>query len=139
VGHKTCGPEGRYHTGIEEFAFDALTGEPVELGFSTYRALPVDLDGDGFHELVRSNGPTDDLDGAVLDRHGRKIAQLDGHVALAGKLLQLPGEQLLLWRPEGEVSVVADADAMDTDFALARYANPFYELGARPRSALSGL
>src|SRR5262249_19130631 len=81
IGVEGPGPTGHIHNDPQEFAWDALTGEPVTLPFSTYRTLPVDLNGDGRHELVRGlyRG-----DGAVLDSEGIEIGSVNGWLALAG-------------------------------------------------------
>ena len=52
IGTKTCGPDGRFHTDCDEFLFDALTGRARTLPVRPYGAMPVDLTGDGYHELV---------------------------------------------------------------------------------------
>ncbi|MFP4380642.1 MAG: polysaccharide lyase 11 [Candidatus Sumerlaeia bacterium] len=123
IGHKTCGPDGRFHTGMTEFAYDAMSGEEIDLGFSTYRSLPVDINGDGYHELVcgRASG-----EGAVLDRKGRKIAELGGPVAMLHQFMNLAGEQLLVYLPDGTIRVWADENAEDCDAAKERYVSPFY-------------
>ena len=128
IGHKTCGPDGRFHTGIDEFTFDALTGEPIDLGFSTYGTIPVDLNGDGHHELVRGRASRD---GEVLDRHGRLIGDIGAPTAMASKFLALPGEQILAYYPDGTLRIWADRNARDTEKALARYARPFYAANQR--------
>jgi hypothetical protein len=128
IGQKTCGPDGRFHTGMDEFAFDALTGEPTDLGFSTYGTIPVDLNGDGRHELVRGRASRD---GEVLDRHGNLIGDIGAPVAMASKFLDRPGEQLLAYYPDGVVRVWADRNAQDSPDALARYARPLYEANQR--------
>ena len=128
IGHKTCGPDGRFHTEMTEFAFDALTGDPIDLGFSTYRSLPVDIDGDGNHELVRGQASGG---GEVVDGTGAHIADLGAPVAMASKFLDLPGEQLLTYHPEGTLKVWSDANAADSEAAQQRYAHPLYEANRR--------
>lgn len=128
VGGKTCGPAGRFHTQIEEFAFDALTGYPVELPFKSYGTIPVDLNGDGYHELVCGRASRG---GKVIDRHGNVIAQLGAAVAMASKCMSWPGEQLLAHYPDGTVRVWGDRNACDVPDALARYEHPFYTANQR--------
>lgn len=128
IDHKTCGPDGRSHEGMEEFSFEALSGRPCKLSFSAYRTLPVDLNGDGRHELVRG---LPGGDGAVLDADGSLIATVGGPVALACKFLDRPGEQLLSFYRDGTVRFWADRDARDNALALARYANPHYRSAMR--------
>ena len=128
IGAKVCGPDGRYHDQTDEFSYDALTGEPVELPFSVYRTLPVDLDGDGLHELVRG-APSGD--GAVLDRRGNSIADVGAPVALASHFFDRPGEQLLSYHADGLLRVWADRHAADSEAACQRYAHPFYQAAER--------
>lgn len=128
IGHKTCGPEGRAHQQREEFTYRALTGEPHPLPFSVYQTLPVDLDGDGCHELVRG-GPG--ADGQVLDRRGTSLASVGGPVAMASKFLDLPGEQVLSYHPDGTVRFWADRNARDSAAARARVGHPFYRANQR--------
>jgi hypothetical protein len=128
IGHKTAGPDGRFHSGMTEFVFDALSGEPVDWGASTYGTLPVDLNGDGCHELVRGRASRD---GQVLDRRGHVIADLGAPVAMACKFLDRPGEQLLAYYAGGTIRVWGDRNARDSPQALARYAHPFYRANRR--------
>jgi hypothetical protein len=129
IGHKICGPDGRYHTGMTEFVFDALTGEmlkegePEQLDWSTYGTIPVDLNGDGSHELVRGRASRN---GEILDRHGAVLGGVGAPVAMASKFLDRPGEQLLAYYPDGTVRVWGDRNAEDSPQALARYAHPYY-------------
>ena len=129
IGTKTLGPTGGLqHTGTEEFVYDALTGEERSLPFSTYRTVPVDLNGDGYHELIRRGGGNI---GEVLDRHGNVLAELPGPISMASKFMDRAGEQVLTWTRDGVVQAWADADAEDTPEALARYALPFYQTNQR--------
>ena len=80
IGHKTCGPDGRFHQQCDEFVFDALTGAEQRLPFSVYRTIPVDFDGDGRHELVRGIAGSD---GEVLDCDGRVLGSVGGPAAMA--------------------------------------------------------
>jgi hypothetical protein len=123
IGAKTCGPDGRFHQDMEEFTYDAATGQPVSLGFSVYRTIPVDVNGDGYHELVRGMPAGD---GLLFDRHGNTIGNIGGNVSMACKFLDLPGEQILSFRPDGTVQIWADRNAEDSPFALERYADPYY-------------
>jgi hypothetical protein len=95
IGHKTCGPDGRHHTDTTELTFDALTGKPLALGFSTYGTVPVDLNGDGCHELVRGRASRN---GEVLDRHGQVVGSLGAPAAMFSKFMDAlarhPGQPL---------------------------------------------
>jgi len=133
IGHKTCGPDGRFHQDREEFIFDALTGRPARLPFPVYQTIPVDVNGDGLHELVRGIPGSG---GEVLDASGRVVGNVGGPVALACKCARRPGEQILSYQPDGTVRLWADRNAEDSAAALARYANPYYEVN---HGALGGL
>jgi hypothetical protein len=124
IGAKTCGPDGRFHQNMDEFVYNAATGNPYTLPFSVYRTIPVDLNGDGFHELVRGMPAGD---GEVFDRHGVSLGNVGGTVAMASKLLDMPGEQILSFRPDGTVMLWADKNAVDSPEAIARYNHPYYK------------
>jgi hypothetical protein len=128
IGRKTCGPDGRFHFDRDEFTFDVLTGEPVALPFSVYGALPVDLNGDGYHELVRG---LPGHSGQVLDRLGDTVGSVGGPVAMLSKFMDHAGEQLLAYSPDGTLRVWADRNAEDGDLARARYTHPIYAANQR--------
>ncbi|GAB4457881.1 MAG: hypothetical protein OHK0029_18300 [Armatimonadaceae bacterium] len=123
ISQKQSGPGGHIHSNREEFAWDIQTGEARTLPFTSYQTLPVDLNGDGYHELVRGLYQGD---GTVWDRTGRTWGSVGGSVALAGKFMDRPGEQLVVFQPDGTVSFWGDNRAEDTPEASARYAHPFY-------------
>jgi hypothetical protein len=128
IDAKTCGPDGRFHQGREEFAFDALTGEPLSLPFSVYQTLPVDLNGDGVHELVRG---VPGGDGEILDGRGRRLGCIGGTAALVSKFLDRPGEQVLVYYPDGVVRAWGDRNAADSPAARKRAQHPFYAANQR--------
>jgi hypothetical protein len=136
IGHKTCGPDGRFHQDMEEYTFNALTGEGIKLPYSVYRTIPVDLDGDGRHELVYG---IPGGSGLVIDRFGAEHGAVPGTVAMAAKILDLPGEHLLCYEPDGTISVWADTTAADSAEAKRRYAHPFYAAGRRLGSSGSNI
>lgn len=114
------------------FYFDAFTGQPVDfqLPCPGTEVYPVDLDGDGYHEFYCFTGP---LKGTILNRHGQEIARLpgdpeayrDGTVRM-GKLLQHPGEQLMVPQKGGSlVYIIGDADAQDSPLLQRRYTLPY--------------
>ncbi len=53
IGSKSAGPDGFFRRSVEEFTYETLTGRKYELPFSVFCTLPVDLNGNGVHELVR--------------------------------------------------------------------------------------
>jgi hypothetical protein len=124
--------EGEKRTGVEEFAYRAFSGKRVELGFGLYTTIPVDLDGDGYHELVRGYF---EGDGAVLDAAGREVGRTHGHAAIVSKFTRHPGEQILTYAREGRVRLYRDINALDTPEALARYRHRFY----LPNQKLTGV
>lgn len=109
IGQKTCGPDGRFHLDRTEFTFDAVTGEPVTLPFSVYGTCPVDLDGNGYDELVYG---IPGQEGRVIDRHGAELGSVGGPVALSGAFLNHPGQQALSYQADGTLQVwgVAGSD-----------------------------
>ena len=124
IGSKTAGPKGFFRHGVEEFTYKALTGQKYPLPFSVFNTLPVDLNGDGIHELVRRE---DDGTSTVIDRLGRILAKFDGRVVVLSKIIDHPGEQLLCYSPDGTLRILADVNAKDSPEALQRYNHPFYK------------
>ena len=115
---------GRYYTGITEFVFDAMTGKPVKLPFSLFDTAPVDINGDGIHEILRhaAAGNTE-----LIDRTGKLIFRMGGKVAMNTKIMDLPGEQVMVYDPEGDIKIFKDANAGDCPQALQRYQSSFYQ------------
>jgi hypothetical protein len=128
VGTKLRSADGERRKKVEPFAFDAASGESVELSFDPYTTIPVDLNGDGIHELVRGYF---EGNGEVLDRDGRVIGNVGGLSAMASKFTDRPGEQILSYAPDGVVRIWADANAVDSEQALRRYAHPHYRTNQR--------
>nr|MBI1229358.1 polysaccharide lyase 11 [Cytophagales bacterium] len=124
VGEKIRTAEGERRTGVEEFTYEAFTGKNIDLGFTVYSSIPVDLNGDGIHELVKGYF---EGDGTVLDRKGREIGNIGGLSAMASKFTSLPGEQILSYSKDGKVRIWADKNASDNDTTKKRYLNPFYK------------
>lgn len=124
IGHKTCGPEGRFHDSYEEFIYEMESGKEIKLDFSAYKSMPVDLNGDGYHELVYGLPAAS---GDVRDRFGTWICNIGGSVALSGKLLDKPGEQILVYGEDGYIRIWYDENAEDSNMAKMRYENPYYE------------
>ncbi|HOF18020.1 MAG TPA: polysaccharide lyase 11 [Phycisphaerae bacterium] len=131
IGSQEQTPRGRVVSGPEVFAFDVLTGEPRELPFDPFQTLPVDLNGDGVHELVRGSAHNGFGNGDVLDGRGKVLGSVGGPVAMACKVLDRPGEQVLTYSPDGTIRLWADANAADAPEALRRYDHPFYRLNRR--------
>ena len=66
-------------------------------------------------------------DGEVLTGSGERIGSVDGAVAIAARLLDAPGEQLLSYHDDGSLRIWADRNAEDGALALERYASPLYQ------------
>ena len=128
IGSKSAGPKGFFHKSVEEFVYESLTGKKFELGFSVFCTLPVDLNGDGLHELVRGVA---EGNGEVLDHTGRVIGNIGGSVAMASKFMDCPGEQILCYYPDGTIKIWADTNADDGEIAKWRYGHPFYKANQR--------
>ena len=108
-----------------DYVFDT-EGNVVDLPFSVNRTLPVDFDGDGLHELVYT---AKENRGLVIDRHGKELCRLDGRPMPCGKILDLPGEQIVTWPKYDESTrayIYAWPDANDSPAALKRYKHPYY-------------
>lgn len=128
VGKKIRTADGERRTNVEEFTYDAFTGSPVELGFQVYTSIPVDLNGDGIHELVKGYF---EGDGSILDNEGNVIGNIGGLSAMASKFTDLPGEQILSYSKDGHVRIWADINAKDNKSAKFRYNHPFYKINQR--------
>jgi hypothetical protein len=46
---------------------------------------------------------------------------------MASKFLDMPGEQIMVYYPDGTVRIFGDKNANDTPGALQRYSSPFYQ------------
>jgi hypothetical protein len=128
IGRKTLGPGGRFRTETEEFTFNAATGEEVKLGFPVYLSLPVDLNGDGIHELVYGSPGGN---GDVIDGRGNLWGNVDGTVALVAHVLDAPGEHIVSFDKSGSVKIWRDANARDSAESRRRYDHPFYKANIR--------
>jgi len=83
-------------------------GQPV----MQVRARPLRLGGEAEGFLVAYSADFDvdpygipGQDGRVITRWGHELGCVSGTVALGGKLLAGPGEQLLVYRPDGRLQV----------------------------------
>ncbi len=128
VGEKIRTADGEVRTGIEEYTYEAFSGKEIKLGFNTYTTIPVDLNGDGIHELVKGYF---EGDGNVIDREGNILTNIKGLSAMASKFTSLPGEQILSYSKDGIVRIWADKNAADNKQAKARYENPFYKINQK--------
>jgi hypothetical protein len=90
--------------------------------------MPVDLTGDGFHELVYG---IPGQEGRVVDRQGHVLGSVGGPVALLSKFVSAPGEQLLTYHSDGAFRVWGDRAAQDRPTAVARYGHAYYRANQR--------
>lgn len=128
VGQKTRTANGERRTGVVENTFEAFTGKRINLGFDVYTSIPVDLNGDGIHELVKGYF---EGDGTVIDREGKVIGNIGGLSAMASKFTDMPGEQILSYSKNGIIKIWADKNAKDNKRAKERYENPFYKVNQK--------
>lgn len=128
LGGKRAGPQGFERSNCEEFFWDARTGHATAIGVSAFERLPVDVDGDGRHELAPGPGRQTSRD--IHDRKGKQLGRLpEGtRIAHASRLIDRPGEQLLGYCPDGKVMLFAcePGTASDSPDAAERYAHPYY-------------
>ncbi len=125
VGQKIRTAEGETRTEVTEFTYKAFCGEPVEFGFDLYTTIPVDLNGNGIHELVKGYF---EGTGDIIDRHGNIIGNIGGLSAMACKFTSMEGEQILSYSRDGWIRIWADLNARDNQRAINRYNNPFYRI-----------
>lgn len=95
------------------YYFDAVTGERMEnpLPYPGNQVLPIDLDGDGYHEFFIREG---ERKGEFMDRFGNSLGFGPGSssVIRAGKILDRPGHQIMLGNgSKGFVGIYGDAEA----------------------------
>ncbi len=105
---------------VEEFSVGSQVG--------TLRAVPVDLNGDGYHEFACAQGEQSDR--KVYAFSGNVIGYLgeNAFIAMASKFMDLPGEQLLCYYPDGRIRIWADRNARDSRIAIHRYNSPYYKI-----------
>lgn len=130
-GKKTAGPDGFFRLDVVEYAYDAFSGNQIQLPFKAYNTVPVDLDGDGYHEFASALGEQSDR--KVYNLQGQSIGYLGdkAYIALASKFLNDPGEQILCYYPDGTIRVWGDKNAVDSERAIKRYQHPYYILCQR--------
>lgn len=128
IGEKIRAEGGEHRTKVTEYTYDALSGKRIKLGFDVYTTIPVDLNGDGIHELVKGYF---EGDGTVIDNKGKIIGNVGGLVAMASKFTSREGEQILSYSKDGKVRIWADVNAKDSGTAKQRYKHPFYEVNRR--------
>lgn len=95
------------------YYFDAVSGNPIPdpIPFNGVEVMPVDFDGDGYHEFFCNEGNNT---GKCMDRFGKVLADFGQcQVVRSGKVLPLPGQQVMLaFDQEGVVRIIGDSDAV---------------------------
>lgn len=101
------------------FYYDAFTGEKVEfnLPYPGNEVEPIDMDGDGYHEFICP-------DGKILDRHFNEVGQLPGGRTRMGKIMDLPGEHVMV-QNGSKAQIIVDADAVESEIFKKRYERPY--------------
>lgn len=115
---------------MSEYAWNVWTGDEREFDFPVYSAFPVDLDGDGTHELVyRMFG----REGRVIDHDGTELGNVDENIAHCqpSKFINHPGEQIVTYTTDGTVRIWGDRNAQDGTVARKRYDHPYYRKAQR--------
>ncbi len=135
IGHKVAGPDGFIRSDYDAFIYDTFSGKRIDPPYPVFSTLPVDLNGDGIHELICAVG--EQGDGNFYDNKGNILGKAgkEAHVAMASKFLDLPGEQVLLYFPDGRIQIWADKNAKDNKRAKARYASSFYKVNQKLTAA----
>lgn len=130
-GNKVAGPGGFFRSNVVEYAYNATNGEKINLNFPAYNTIPVDLNGDGYHEFASAMGEQSNRN--IYSGNGDIIGKLgeNAYIALASKVLNLPGEQILCYYPDGTIRIWANKNASDTNTAHNRYNHPYYKLMQR--------
>lgn len=130
-GGKVAGPNGFFRTDVKEFAYNGETGKRIQLNFNAYNTVPVDLDGDGYHEFACAMG--EQADRKVYTISGEVIADLgaNAYLAMASKFMPLPGEQILCYYPDGTIKIWANKNARDSKIAIKRYTSRNYLLAQK--------
>jgi len=108
------------------FIIDSFSGQKIELLFPGYNMIPVDLNGDGVHELASALGEQSDrniynIEGNVLGSLGARAL-----ISMASKFIDLPGEQIMAYFHDGRIKIFADKNARDSGAAQKQYQHLYY-------------
>jgi hypothetical protein len=82
---------------------------------------------DGYHEFIcaideQADRNAYNLDGSVIVNLGE-----EAHFSMGSKILDLPGEHIISFYPDGTVKIWADLNAKDSEEAIKRYNHPYYK------------
>ena len=127
IGKKVAGPDGFFRSNVEEFAYKAYSGKEIQLPFKAYNTVPVDINGDGIHEVVGGLGHQGIKD--IVSGNGTVLGNIGegANVAMASKFMDHPGEQILAYYKDGTIKIWADKNAKDSKMAKRRYNSSFYK------------
>jgi hypothetical protein len=130
-GGKMAGPDGFFRLDVKEYAYNALNGIRINLPFKAYNTIPVDLDGDGYHEFASALG--EESDRKIYSISGKVIGDLGdrAYIAMASNFMNLAGEQILCYYPDGNIRILADRNANESKTASERYISPYYKSAQR--------
>lgn len=120
---------GRYNLSDQKappdvWFFDSDTGvdisETLPLNIRTARSTPIDFNGDGIHELL--------IGRYLYSNSGNKLFDFGEGMRMLTpfKVLDLPGEQIMCFYPEGIVRIWADRNANDTEEMKKRFTDNHY-------------
>ena len=111
----------------EDFYFDAVTGEELKspFNFTGHDFMPIDFDGDGYHEFYGTGG---EKKGYIVDREGRVLGFAGGNgVVRSGKIMNRPGEMLMVYyKDEGKVRIWGDEDAVESEYNQRRFSDNYH-------------
>jgi hypothetical protein len=107
-------PVGNWH--------DAYTGEILDIPLPL-TGYVLDFNGDGVSEFFAQ--------GTLLNNKGETILSTRGRIVNAYKLLDLPGEQLTVYFPDGRIQIWADRNARETPEMQKRFADPIYKINVK--------
>ena len=116
----------------ERWVYDADSGieitVPFPLGDKSDRSSLLDMDGDGIHELLIGQTLYNNA-GDILFDFGESMSVLSQY-----KILDLLGEQLMCYYPNGIVKIWADRNGSETTEMKKRFSDPIYVNNVRHSS-----
>lgn len=109
----------------EDYYYDAVTGEKLEMPFNLRNLRPIDINGDGYHEYIY----TKDGSARLADADGNEVFDSNGGLLIIGKWFGAPGEQFMTWNKEtGKVSIFFDAQAKESKEFLMRHEDKYHSM-----------
>lgn len=104
--------------------YHAFTGEEIAVKVPMTGTV-LDFNGDGIHEMFSKN--------VLYDHLGNEVLTFDEKVSVVGakKVLNLPGEQLMVALPDGRVQIWADGNARESKMMQKRFSDPVYVINLK--------